>query len=95
MTKDKDVFRFEEPPPPKRYMHKLTAIRLRENPGKWALIAVYDSRTNAGSMRRRISQGLGENWQNPGDFEAQVRRVEDDYNLYARYLGEGKGQSDG
>jgi hypothetical protein len=90
----KDVFRFEEPPPAKRYMHKATAARLRENPGQWALIAVYDQRTNAGSMRRRISQGLGENWQRPGDFEAQVRRIEDEFKLYARYTGEGEEQSD-
>jgi hypothetical protein len=88
------VFRFEDPPPVqpvgRRSRFADEAQKLRENPGRWALVTVCAKRTNAGSVVRRIGQGLSACWHEPGDFEATARSMgEGDHRVYARYLGDG------
>jgi hypothetical protein len=87
--------KFEDPPPAKRAPRRfdLVAQELKANPGRWAVIAVFDKRPNANSTARQIRLGLTSYWQNPGDFEAVSRAVGDEFRVYARYLGEGKGES--
>jgi hypothetical protein len=87
--------KFEDPPPPKRAPRGFEEIaqKLKDSPGKWAVIAVYPDRSGAGSQRMRVTRGLTRPWQPAGDFEATARAIDGEYRLYARYMGDG-GQGD-
>lgn len=87
-----DEFRFEDPPPAARAPRRFDEVaqRLKENPGRWAVVAVFDKRTNAGSLSRRITHGLSKCWEPAGDFEGTRRTItKTEHRVYARYMGDG------
>lgn len=82
---------FEEPPPPARAPRGFdeVAAQLKERKGEWAIVAVFDKRTNAGSLVRRITHGMSKCWREAGDFEATARTIaRGEHRVYARYMGD-------
>jgi hypothetical protein len=78
---------WEDPPPARRRSEASTIPdqildELRANPGRWAKVLRYTTKTSANSALGRIRKGLyGPGW------EAKARRVPDGSVLYLRWIG--------
>jgi putative sterol carrier protein len=77
---------WEEPPPPPTKQPDFVA-ELKANPDRWAVIAICKVRSTAAAYVHRIRTG-GFVWSRPAaSFEAVYRKVEDEFRVYARYVG--------
>lgn len=77
---------WEEPPPKRRqgapFLTPEVEAALRANPGRWARIKDYPTKTSADSARKRVVAGVyGPGW------EAEQRRTPTGSILYMRYVG--------
>lgn len=62
------------------------ADKLREQPGRWAILQDCKTQHQASLLQRRVSNGApGSAWY--GSYEARVRRIHDEgaWRVYARY----------
>lgn len=68
------------------YIWEEEAEKLRQNPGKWALIKEGDRYR---AMASNISRGLLKAFTPPGHFEGSARKRPDGLiDIYARYVGD-------
>lgn len=91
------VFRWEDPPPalagrtaqPRRSEHwRDVAAKLREHPGRWAVVVEDEFFGYAAGLASQVKAGKLAAFRPGGSFEAQTRTVGKSYRLYARYVGE-------
>ena len=77
------------PAPGRSYhRHELIAKRLKARTGEWAWI-VYSSGKGALKAAGCIALGYWEAYAPAGDFEADHRKVDGQWRVYLRYLGDG------
>lgn len=69
--------------------HAACAAVMREHPGEWSQVGVYNSQQSARGMARMIRTGEGKAYRPAGSFESSIRMVEDGYAVDARYVGGG------
>ena len=87
--------RFETPPDDLRSharprgWHAETAKRLRRRPAEWAVIDARDTAQKAGGMAYAIRAAQLRAYEPAGAFQAVARKVEGEYRIYARFVGEG------
>jgi hypothetical protein len=67
-------------------VHRAHAARLREHPGQWAAIGTYATRASATSFASMARRGYGA-YVPRRAFEAEVRTVDGEHLVYARYVG--------
>lgn len=82
---------WEEPPPANRgggTNHRVVASQLRTNPEVWGRIGTYKTSASAGSMARTIRTAALTAYEPEESFEAVSRRIDGQYYVYARYVGE-------
>jgi hypothetical protein len=92
-----NIIRWEDPPPPladRRQRPRRTdywryvADKLREHPGRWAVVLEDEAFGYAAGMATQIKAGRLAAFRPSGSFEAQTRTVDSKYACYARYVGE-------
>lgn len=92
-----EVLRWEDPPAAahpdrkgyRRSRLERVAEQLRERPGEWAVVLDGEaSRGKASGMTFHIRLGQIACFTPSGDFDAVMRRVEDRFTVYARYVGD-------
>ena len=85
-----------EAPPPSRQgqgggrpsrMDPLAAA-LRTRPGEWALAYQCEASNVASRRMYGITRGIAASFRPAGAFEATSRKVDGEYRVYARYVGE-------
>jgi hypothetical protein len=90
MAKDFDIVRWEDPPPPGRghaaysFGGYLIARTLKNNPGKWAVVAEWSPNT---ALANHINKAHNQAFRPAGAFEAVRRIVNGVPTVYARYVG--------
>lgn len=101
MPEQKQIVRWEDPPPPARgkggggpgvfrSRYDSIAAELRANPGRWAVVDVVDTaRERGGGLVTQITGGHLLCFKPAGDFEAVGRWRGAVLTTYARYLGDG------
>lgn len=90
------ILRFEEPPPSNgkgRIAWPPVADELRANPEDWAVVAICTRRAAASGKAQMIKSGAVPAFRPKGSFEATYRSVEDEFRVYARYVGNRDGLS--
>lgn len=89
--------RFDGPPPAPKTgtstatRHAKAADTLRDRVGEWAVIDVSDRAPIAHSMASAIRTARLRPYAPAGSFEAVSRKVDDEFRVYARYVGTGEG----
>lgn len=88
-----DEIRWEEPPAPTRWgmpvaNHADVAAKLRERPGRWAIVSVYSTHVSALSVAYQIRSGKLAAYRPKGAFEASARTVDGEHRVYARFVGD-------
>lgn len=68
--------------------HKDISAKLRRQPGKWAHVLTYGSARTSGSVAGIIRTGRTSAWQPARHYEATANKVDGEYRVYARYVGE-------
>jgi hypothetical protein len=84
------VIRWEDPPPPLagRRQRPRVADKLREHPGRWAVVLEDEAFGYVAGMATQIKAGRLAAFRPSSSFEAQTRTVDSKYACYARYVGE-------
>ena len=88
------LVRWEEPPRAdawrgsNRYDWTAIGAVLQKKPGKWAVVAVYETVSRAASQAGAIRAGVVSALRPAGAFEAMSRTVDGECRVYARYVGE-------
>ncbi len=67
---------------------QVEAGELRSRPGDWALLCTKRSRSAAKSMAHDIKTGVLRAFLPAGSFTAVSRKVDGEFRVYARYVGE-------
>ena len=78
---------WEKPAP--RVDHAVITSQLRLRPGHWGRIDKAYTYQSAKNMASRIRGGAMANYSPAGAFDAKVRKVEEHFYLFVRYLGDG------
>ena len=90
------VVRWENPPRADAYRVKYdwAAIGdvLQKKPGKWAVVAVYETVARAAVQANAIRAGSVAAMRPAGTFDAMARTVDGECRVYARYVGGGGDQ---
>jgi hypothetical protein len=91
-----NCFSFEELPPaaatrggsaPSRH-HMEAAARLRESPGKWAVVKKPGTSLAARAAAHQIRSGSIVAYRPAGAYDAVARAVDGEFRVYARYIGD-------
>lgn len=87
--------RFEELPPAplnsrtdRQNFHARAADALRSRPKEWALVKTAGTAQAASAAAHQIKSGRLKAYNPPGTFEATARKVDGEYRVYVRYVGE-------
>lgn len=90
------IVRWEDPPPADRARAlngrgqtpwRAIVAELAANRGRWALVSVCRSQSTAGSTALMIRRSMMPSFHGR-QFEAVARRVDGEFRVYARYVGE-------
>lgn len=89
-----DELVFEGPPPPRASRPELREVAqaLRARPGEWARVGQF---VQADMLAANIKRGKPVVFAPKGSFEAVSRRINGEFFLYARYVGEAGNQEAG
>lgn len=92
------ALRFEDPPADRSSaLSPFVAdlVELKQHPNRWAIIAAFpvnpvneNGDAKAATVAQAIRQGKTAVCQPKGCFEVKQRRIDDEYRVYVRYLGE-------
>lgn len=87
-------FRFENPPV-RMYGHRpvspetlFAADTLRRHPGQWAMIRTAEKASTLSAASQGVKGGKPRCFSPAGAFESTLRKVDGEYRLYVRYVGE-------
>lgn len=83
---------WEDPPPPakKPLRHADEVEAMKEKPGEWLRLAERGSPSSARTLASEINRGMHRVFRPAGYFESEHRGCL----VYARYLGDGRGDRD-
>ncbi|MFC5635906.1 helix-turn-helix transcriptional regulator [Streptomyces bullii] len=70
-----------------RNTYRERAALLRETPGEWGIVAVYDSGPTARQSAYRLRTGAFKAFRPPGMWEAEAFTEDGEHRVRARYLG--------
>lgn len=84
---------WEDPPPRRRdhtaqVRHQEVTRQLKESPGDWACVGTYETASTSASMAYLIRSGRLAAYRPAGAFQARARFVDEEYRVYAVYVGE-------
>lgn len=64
------------------------ALQLKKKPGEWAMIAKKATAQQAAMLANYIRQARSSAWAPLGAYEAVSRKVDKEYRVYARFIGD-------